>query len=187
MTHDYKELLRTAYEIEGLLLLQIDRKSECSPEVDRMIAEKAAILHSEMNGTSGRTVPAPVATPAPVAAPTAPEPETPITPTPDETLVAESALIEEKEMADPAAQLTLDERIAREKASDISKAFTLNDKFRFRRELFGNSQEEFEDALNVISSMNSLDEAKEYFYEDLCWDQSDDNVKAFMEIIAKHF
>ncbi|WP_438589115.1 hypothetical protein [Duncaniella dubosii] len=30
-------------------------------------------------------------------------------------------------------QLTLDEKLARERAADISKAFTLNDRFRFRR------------------------------------------------------
>jgi len=82
---------------------------------------------------------------------------------------------------------TLDERIARERARDIKKAFTLNDKFRFRRELFHDSQEEFDETLDVISGMSSFAEAEEYFYNDLCWDPVNPEVKAFMEIVSKHF
>lgn len=35
--------------------------------------------------------------------------------------------------------------------------------------------------------MSSIDEAEEYFYEDLCWDPDNEHVKAFMEVVAKHF
>ncbi|MDE6116113.1 MAG: hypothetical protein K2G33_01225, partial [Duncaniella sp.] len=75
----------------------------------------------------------------------------------------------------------------RERAKDIFKAFTLNDKFRFRREVFRNSQDEFDETLDVISQMNTFDEAEEYFYNDLCWDADNEDVKEFMDTVRKHF
>lgn len=83
--------------------------------------------------------------------------------------------------------LTLEEKLARQRAKDLSRAFTLNDKFRFRRELFRGSQEELDDAINVISQMTTVAEAEEYVYDDLCLDPANEDVKAFMDIIVKHF
>lgn len=71
--------------------------------------------------------------------------------------------------------------------SDLRRSFTLNDRFRFRRELFGNNDNEFADALNLVSAMNSLSEAEEYFYDDLGWDASNEEVKEFISIISRHF
>ncbi len=115
----------------------------------------------------------------------------------DDEAVAENAIAEETADADVVptvndtlaaeTQLTLDEKLARERAADISKAFTLNDRFRFRRELFRNSDDEFRETLEAIGSMADMDEAEDYFFNDLCWDSSDPVVKEFMAIVAKHF
>lgn len=67
--------------------------------------------------------------------------------------------------------------------SEFSKVFTLNDKFRFRRELFGNSEYEFNDAVNLVGAMQSPTEAEEYFYDQLGWDPENEEVKAFMHIV----
>lgn len=202
MTTDNKKLLHLTYEIEGLLLVRMDRPERLAPELDALIAEKTAQLAS-LTRLTAQAVPEPEdapeaiaesalteetedaevtvaetpvpATPAPAAAP-APSPAEVPAPAPAEPQPVQT---------EPAA--TLDERIARDRAKDIFKAFTLNDKFRFRRELFRNSQQEFDDTLEIISGMSSLDEAEEYFYEDLCWDPDNEHVKAFMEVVAKHF
>lgn len=71
--------------------------------------------------------------------------------------------------------------------SDLRRSFTLNDRFRFRRELFGNNDNELADALNLVSAMNSLSEAEEYFYDDLGWDASNEEVKEFLSIISRYF
>lgn len=115
----------------------------------------------------------------------------------DDEAVAENALEEERGDADMPvtvndtlsadSQLTLDEKLARQRAADISKAFTLNDRFRFRRELFRNSDEEFKETVDVIGSMSSMEEAEEYFFNDLCWDETSPVVKEFMAIVGKHF
>ena len=83
--------------------------------------------------------------------------------------------------------IRLDEKLARDSARDLRRAFTLNDRFRFRRELFGNSENRLVEAIDIIDAMNSLDEAEEYFYGDLGWDRESDDVKDFMTIVANHF
>lgn len=70
---------------------------------------------------------------------------------------------------------------------DLRKSFTINDRFRFRRELFGNNDTDMTDTINMVSAMNSFVEAEEYFYDDLGWDKSADEVKDFMAIIERHF
>ncbi len=83
--------------------------------------------------------------------------------------------------------LNVEQMIACQGSKDLRKAFTINDKFRFRRELFGNSDTEMTDAINLASAMTSLNEATEYFYNDLEWDAENEDVKDFMTIIANHF
>lgn len=224
--NDMTGLLNLAYEIEGLLLLHINRGDEAAPEMKRLLVEKATRLLEGLEKDSA----GPVAAAAPVAAP-APEPVQDSAPQAepapahsaeeiaDDKAIAASVLVEEtedaggtvapeapavqdapavKEESAPApatindsmgaeSQLTLDERLARERAADISKAFTLNDRFRFRRELFRNSDEEFKETLDVIGSMSSMEEAEDYFFNDLCWDPAKEEVKEFMAVVAKHF
>lgn len=81
------------------------------------------------------------------------------------------------------AAADINERVFINNTRDLSKAFTLNDKFRFRRELFGNSNAEFTRALDLISVMRSPAEADEYFFTDLGWDPENEDVKDFMRII----
>ena len=83
--------------------------------------------------------------------------------------------------------LRLDEKLQRSRSKDLKAAFSLNDTFRFRRELFGNSAAEMTDALHLVEAMQSFDEAEDYFYNDLGWDRESDDVKEFMAIIKNHF
>ena len=77
--------------------------------------------------------------------------------------------------------------LQRSKSKDLKSAFSLNDTFRFRRELFSNSGAEMTDALHMVEAMHSFDEAEDYFYGDLGWDRESDDVKDFMAIIKNHF
>lgn len=72
-------------------------------------------------------------------------------------------------------------------ASVRKPAFCLNDRFRFRRELFGNSDAEFAAAMNQIAAMENYDEAEEYFIGQLGWDPENQEVTDFMEIIRGYF
>lgn len=83
--------------------------------------------------------------------------------------------------------LRVDELLQLHTSKDIKKAFTLNDKFRFCRELFGNCEARFIDTIDLLSAMSTIEEALEYLYVDMGWDSDNDDVKDFIVIITNHF
>lgn len=219
MSRNYNDLLKVAYEIEGLLTLQSQRNDGAIAAVDRLIAEKIAILaeafpteaepevknatenaaeNEVKNEGKNEVIPAELEAPAAEApaaeapaaeapAAEAPAAEAPTAPAFPETTVVNETIETTVVNETIETPLSLEEKLARERARDIFRAFTLNDKFRFRRELFRNSQEEFDEVLNVISQMSTIEEAEEYIYDDLCWTPDNEDVKAFMEVVTKHF
>lgn len=120
-----------------------------------------------------------------------PDAETPNVADETEDVEAEDNIEEEPEAnekaSDDSEPLRLDEKLQRSRSKDLKSAFSLNDTFRFRRELFGNSAAEMTDALHLVEAMHSFDEAEDYFYGDLGWDRESDDVKEFMAIIKNHF
>lgn len=73
------------------------------------------------------------------------------------------------------------------KPKDIRKCFTLNDRFLFKRELFGNNDDEFNATLELLASMTSFEEVEEYVYEDLRWERATPRVRDFMNILQSYF
>ena len=120
-----------------------------------------------------------------------PDAETPNVADETEDVEAEDNIEEEPEAnekaSDDSEPLRLDEKLQRSRSKDLKSAFSLNDTFRFRRELFGNSAAEMTDALHMVEAMHSFDEAEDYFYGDLGWARESDDVKEFMAIIKNHF
>ena len=101
--------------------------------------------------------------------------------------VKEEETVEVNAPAPEKEVVTLDEAYIRDKSKLLRNAFSINDKFRFQRELFGNNATEMTDAINLADAMNSYAEAEEYFYEDLGWDKESEEVIEFMKIIKNHF
>lgn len=66
----------------------------------------------------------------------------------------------------------------------VAVELTINDKFRFRKELFANSDVDLAEALQVVSQMNTLAEVEDYCYNDLCFDPEKDVVKDFIRIVT---
>lgn len=85
------------------------------------------------------------------------------------------------------SDLTLDEALQRDMTKDLRHAFSLNDRYRYRRELFGNSDSVMNETLNLVETMHSFDEAEDYFYNDLQWEHDSPEVADFMVIIKNHF
>lgn len=65
--------------------------------------------------------------------------------------------------------------------------FSINDRYRFKKELFGGSDAEFNTTLALVASMESYDEAEDYFLGELQWDQRKPEVNDFLEIIKRYF
>ena len=88
---------------------------------------------------------------------------------------------------DTVGPVTLEEALQRQHAKELRKALSLNDRFRFRRELFGNSDIRMNETLALIDAMQSYDEAEDYILNDLHWDMDNPEVAEFMKIVQKHF
>ena len=107
-----------------------------------------------------------------------PEDEMPVPPVPTE-------FPEDEEL--PAAPLRVDEKLQRHLSKDIRKAISLNDRFRFQRELFAGSANAMDTAIEHIEVMTSYGNAELYFYSQLNWDRDNEVVKDFMAIVRNHF
>lgn len=99
----------------------------------------------------------------------------------------EEVVDDEDDDEDDDVPLTLDEALQRNMSRDLRKAFSLNDRFRYRRELFANNDVEMNDTLNLVETMHSFSEAEDFFYGDLEWDKEAPEVIDFMNVIRNHF
>lgn len=193
MSTDPKQLMDRCLEIEGLLALLIQRGDKVPDHLYQLLNEKAESL---AKGVADLGVP--YARPELAVA--------------DEA-ISESVIYEEDADADISESdvaendLTASDESDPElvKSEEVSEAkvetqmevknindhqpvrLSLNDKFRFRRELFNFSDEEMEETLDVISNMSSGDEIDEYLFNDLCWDQENEVVRDFMSIVKARF
>lgn len=68
----------------------------------------------------------------------------------------------------------------------LLRAFTLNDKFRFIREVFGGDERDFNDTLSLIADMDTYAEAEEYITGDMMLDKENPGVAEFLDFIAPY-
>ena len=76
---------------------------------------------------------------------------------------------------------------SQEKESRGKLVFSINDRFRFRQSLFDDSDVDFNNTLALVASMDTYEEAEEYFLNEQGWTNNDKNVSAFLEILKKYF
>lgn len=109
---------------------------------------------------------------------TLPEPEDmPVPPVPTEF----------PEVDEPTPPLRVDQKLQRALSRDINKAFSVNDRFRFQRELFAGSADALNTAIEHIKVMTSYGNAELYFFSQLGWDRENEAVQDFMNIVRNHF
>ncbi len=65
--------------------------------------------------------------------------------------------------------------------------FCLNDRFRFRRALFGGSDAEFNAVLDRVASMSGMEEVEDYIYGTLGLEPDSDDTADFMETVRTYF
>ncbi len=86
--------------------------------------------------------------------------------------------------------VTADEHCVMKQRPDIRpmiKLFTLNDRYRFRRELFGNLDAAMAEALETLSVMSDITQARTYLEDDLCWDMTLPEVEEFVAAITPYY
>ena len=159
--------------------VEAESSATVAAEPEPVVAPEPSVVQPEP-----ATEPTPVSEPEPTPV-DEPEPVEAPTPAPEE--VEPEAEAEEFEPDPDDQPLTLDEALHRDMTKDLRQAFSLNDRYRYRRELFGNSDSVMNETLNLIEAMHSFDEAEDYFYNDLQWEHDSPEVADFMVIIKNHF
>lgn len=109
--------------------------------------------------------------------PTEPEPETEPAPAVVEEAAPEVVLMPETEV------VVMNEAAPR--STSLMKAFTLNDRFRFCRELFGD-EDDFTETLHLLADMESYREAEDYLINDMLWNRDNPAVADFLDILSKN-
>lgn len=117
----------------------------------------------------------------PVIEPAAVQPEPAVEPAPP---------IEEapyKAMTTERAGLFLNDILEKKNLSDFRKAFSLNDRFRFRRELFGGDEARMNKAINDLNEIHSYEDSVTYLNNELKWNIEDEAVADFIKLLEKRF
>jgi hypothetical protein len=71
--------------------------------------------------------------------------------------------------------------------ADFRKAFSLNDRFRFRRELFGGDEGRMNEAISDLNELQSFEESITYLDKKLKWNVEDEAVADFIKLLEKRF
>jgi len=81
----------------------------------------------------------------------------------------------------------LQEKIQKSKLSDIQSAIGINDQFLFIRELFDNKSEDYKSAINYINTHNDCNKIISHFNRSMQWDNEEDAVIQFFDLIKRKF
>lgn len=84
-------------------------------------------------------------------------------------------------------EVTDTEEVSIPRAPRPRPAFCLNDRYRYRRAIFGGSDAEMNTTLDFIASMDSYGQAEEFFLTDMDLDKEDEDVADFLNIIRNYF
>lgn len=190
--HDLNRALQLALEVEGLVILRQTRDENVPEEIERLLADKTREL-ADIFGVDEVSTVASVEfeqyEDAAVSVGETPADNTMMTPAMPS---APDSAASDNTVADALCHATaeshrLEDRIAEKNARELRRALTLNDRYRFSRELFGSSNDSLNSALDTISDFTSYSDAEQWMVSILGFDPENDIVKEFMVIVAKHF
>ncbi len=84
-------------------------------------------------------------------------------------------------------KIRIDEMLSRKEARNLSKAFTINDRFRFQLHIFDGDKEVFNNTLEVLSSLDDYGSALTYLSGIIDIDTEDQDTADFLAIVQNHF
>ena len=70
---------------------------------------------------------------------------------------------------------------------NLMSVIGLNDRFRFRHDLFSNSDEIFRETIDILNKIEDFDKAVDYLVQKFEWDEEDATVVYFYDIIKPKF
>ena len=160
------EIKNRVYEAEGLLELLTNRP-EITDSILPLVAKRLDEAQSLLKQLPAEPTPEPT-----------PEPEPTLEPEPDSDPVYES-----EPEPDPDPEPDPEPVSLSCHARFNPPAFCLNDRFRFRRSIFGGSDAEFNAAMRHIATLPDYQDALRYLGEEMGVDLEDEDVVDFLEIL----
>ena len=103
------------------------------------------------------------------------EPETRPEPKPEEPVMPK------------ASKISLNDVIEKKSLTDFRKAISLNDWFRFKRDLFKGNEEAINATVQALNGIGSYEEAIAYLNEHARWDPDDPTAADFIKLLEKRF
>lgn len=170
----YADLLDRIYELEGLLQLAITR-DDPPARLGELISRKISELPAPKVHAGEPSTPAPPALAHDLFY---------VTEEAEEEIATAAAPSDSSDNSNPSDNPAPAPR--RPKVSGRA-VFNLNDRFRFRRSLFGGSDADFSEAIASLPTFDSFDEASAWFYSDRGWNPEDPEVTAFMEVMKNYY
>ncbi|MGI6572121.1 MAG: hypothetical protein ACOX19_01560 [Fermentimonas sp.] len=70
---------------------------------------------------------------------------------------------------------------------DLKRGISLNDRFLFQRELFGNDPQKMNEAIQTLGTFTTYEEVEEYARATYNWDFDDPTVGEFLQVVRKGF
>lgn len=186
MKTNINNLLTTAYELEGLLLVMQRHSGDVPQEVIDRFKEKAEMMAREAKLIERKEEECALSS-QPLQQPYAPEdkPQQPALEEKPQPPVLQDKpqppIVEEK------PKLTISTPPPFKGTHDITSAFSINDRFLFQRELFDDDAEKFNDTIAQMQRMRDIDQVQQFMTDVLQWNTSDDVVKEFVRLINKSF
>lgn len=83
--------------------------------------------------------------------------------------------------------ISLNDLLEKRHLSDLRKAFNLNDRFRFLRELFDGDTDKMNKAITDLNGISSYEESISYLTNVLKWDLEEIPVADFIKVLEKRF
>ena len=171
-----RELLDKIYELEGLVHLALKR-DDSSKDFLRLIKKKGSEINELTNKISAQETPED-------SKRTQQDSEFSL----EEYSIDEDSLKEiplEEEKIEFKVETDIPDKTPSELRGKL--VFSLNDRYRFRKELFNNSDVDFNTTLTLVASMEDYEEAEDYFINEEGFDRHNPVVGEFLEILKKYF
>jgi hypothetical protein len=167
------EVSKTTPELKENLVREI--KEEPSPEVEKELAPEQPLKIEE---------PKEVVEITETIEPTVmKEVETPISN--GETKEEESAILNDQLQA--SASGVLGEQLSTHRLKDVQSAIGINDRFLFIRELFGNSAEDYNSAIEFVNQSANYTVVDNWIKNEKDWDPENPTVNQFIEVVKRKF
>ena len=107
--------------------------------------------------------------------------------------IVEPEPVVEEPVVEPEPEQVVEEQVIESEKEEIvtlrnlMSVIGLNDRFRFRHDLFSDNNDLFKETIEILNAIENFDKAVDYLQEKFNWDEEDATVVYFYDIIKPKF